>query len=201
MSIRTKKILLLLLIIIVVSTGFIIAKFGAATAGNNSTNEIAQALKSEQNNETEEKPIGLPDAGSMFMPLVKLIGVLLLVVAGIYGFIYMLRRMMGGKFSSNKKDNLIEVLETSYIAQKKSIALVRFTDRAVLVGVGESGINVLAELDPDDTAKIMASQTVKKPVTGFKGMLADARKSLTSLNMRKAKELQITRDTKEPQTA
>ncbi len=201
MSIRTKKILLLLLIIIIVSTGFIIAKFGAASAGKNSTNEIAQAFNTKPNNETEDNPITIPGSGSMTMPFIKLIGALLLVVAGIYGFIYLLRRMMGGKFSANRRDNLIEVLETSYIAQKKSISLVRFADRAVLIGVGDTGINVLAELNPDETAKIIANQSLEKPVSGFKGVLKDARKSLTSLNIRKIKTLRITRDTKSPQTA
>lgn len=201
MSIRTKKILLVLFIIIIVSTGFIMAKFGAVSAGNDSTNEIAQAFNTQPNNEAEENPITAPDAGSMIMPFIKLIGALLLVVAGIYGFIYLLKRMMGGKFSGNKKDNLIEVLETSYVAQKKSISLVRFADRAVLVGVGDTGINVLAELNTDETARILADHAVEKPVSGFKGVLKDARKSLTSLNMRKVKELQISRDTKSPQTA
>ncbi len=201
MSIRTKKILLLLFIIIVVSTGFIITKFGAVSAGNDSTNAIAQAFNSKPNNDTEDNLITAPDPGSMIMPFIKLIGALLLVVAGIYGFIYLLKRMMGGKFSGNRKDNFIEVLETSYIAQKKSISLVRFADRAVLVGVGDAGINVLAELNPDETAKILANQSLEKPVAGFKGVLHDARKSLTSLNMRKVKELQITRDSKSPQTA
>ena len=201
MSIRTKKILLVLFIIIVVSTGFIMAKFGTVSAGNDSTNEIAQAFNTQPNNEAEENPITAPDAGSMIMPFIKLIGALLLVVAGIYGFIYLLKRMMGGKFSGNRKDNLIEVLETSYIAQKKSISLVRFADRAVLVGVGDTGINVLAELNTDETARILASYAVEKPISGFKGILKDARKSFTSLNMRKVKELQITRDTKSPQTA
>jgi flagellar biosynthetic protein FliO len=201
MSVRSKKILLLLLIIIIVSTGFIIARFGAATAGNGSNDQITQAFKSQSDGESDEKPIMTPDSGSMVIPFLKLIGALLLVVAGIYGFIYVLRRMMGGKFSANRKDSLIEILESSYIAQKKSISLVRFADRAVLVGVSDAGINVLAELNPDETSKILNGQSLERPVAGFRNALKDARKSLTSLNLKRVKELRLTKDTESPQTA
>jgi len=205
MSLKTKKILLLFLIIIIVSSGFIIMKFGAVKAGNGIGNDvgntIVQDLNNQSNGESEKTPTMVPDGGSMIMPLIKLLGALLLVVAGIYGFIFMLKRMMGGKFSANRKDNLIEVIETSYIAQKKSISLVRFTNRAVLVGVTDTGINVLAELNPEETEKILTNQSLERPVTGFKGALKDARKSLMSLNLKKVKELDITADKKSPQTA
>jgi flagellar protein FliO/FliZ len=201
MSLKSKKILLLFLIIIVVSTVFIIARFGAATAGSSFNNQLVPSAQDRTANETEAKPTMTPDNDSMIMPMLKLFGALLLVVAGIYGFIYVLKRMMGGKFSANRKDNLIEVIETSFIAQKKSISLVRFTDRAVLVGVTDNGINVLAELNPEETAKVISDQSLERPVSGFRNVLKDARNGLMSLNLKKVKELHLTKDSKSPQAA
>jgi flagellar biosynthetic protein FliO len=200
MSKKSKKTLLIILIIIVVSTGFIIAKFGSVSAGNVDPNEIGNSENPAQKDNSAGSQIMAPDT-SMIIPLIKLIGVLMLVVACIYGFIYVLKKMMGQKFSSNKKDNLIEVLETSYIAQKKSISLVRFVDRSVLVGVYDTGITVLAELNQDETTKIMADYAVSKPVSGFKNILKDARKSITSLNARRIKTIRISKDSESPQTA
>jgi len=200
MNKKSKKSLLIILIIIVISTGFIIAKFGSISAGNVSPDKIGDSENQVQKDNSAGNQIMAPET-SMIIPLIKLIGALMLVVAGIYGFIYLLKKMMGQKFSSNKNDNLIEVLETSYIAQKKSISLVRFVDRAVLVGVCDAGITVLAELKPDETTKIMADYAVNKPASGFKNILKDARKSITSLNAGRTKAIQISKDSESPQTA
>lgn len=194
MSRRNKKILLIIFIIIIVSSALLISKFGDASANdilNNNGPDIAAA--------NAKHATALDE--SVFWSLAKLIAALIAVVAGIYGFLHLLRRMMGGKLSSNKQHNLIEVLETTYVAQKKSVSLIRFADRAVLIGVADSGINVLAELDKAQTLKILAECAVEKPAAGFAGIMKDARERLINFNIGKLKSLQSADDGKRPQAA
>jgi flagellar biosynthetic protein FliO len=197
--------LMVILIIIIVSTAFIMSKFKGAEANNGFV--PAKNNTSEQQLSENDKPIDpfLNKANdSVAMSLFKLVGALLLVVIGIYGFIYVLKRMMGQKLSGNRGHSLIEVIETSFIAQKKSVSLIRFADRSVLVGVSDGGINVLAELSPDETNRILKENIVEKPSLGFKGILRDAGVRLSGFNMRGTKgikETVISGKNKSPQTA
>jgi flagellar biosynthetic protein FliO len=123
----------------------------------------------------------------MIWSMLKLIGALVVVVAGIYGFLYLLRKMMGGRLSSNRSNRIIEVLETSYVAQKKSVSLVRFSDRAVLVGVTDNNMTPLAELSSEETAKILQEMQSEKSSAGFKNILSNAKEKYFALSAGKAK--------------
>jgi flagellar protein FliO/FliZ len=89
--------------------------------------------------------------------LFKLISALVLVVASIYGGIYLLKRMMGKKYSGNRTNSLLEVVETTYVAPKKSVSLLRVGDKAVLVGMTDSNMNMLTELTPEETSRALAA--------------------------------------------
>jgi flagellar biosynthetic protein FliO len=107
----------------------------------------------------------------------------LIVVIGIYGFLYVLRKMMGSKFSGNRKSRMIDVMETAYIAQKRSVSLIRFHDRSILVGVSDNSIQPLAELSAEETSKILAEYAEEKPAPGFRNILGDAKEKFKSWNI------------------
>ena len=195
MSQRSKKILLIVFIIIIVSTALLVSQFGNVSAGDAlkpAGGDVPAADNSEQ-----VAPLNV----SVYWSLAKLLTALVVVVAGIYGFLYILKRMMGSKLSGNRDEKIIEVLETTYVAQKKSVSLIRYADRAVLVGVADSGINVLAELDNEQTAKILSEYAAEKPSTGFAGVMNDAKNKLASLNIGKLKSARLDSEKKRPQTA
>jgi len=195
MSQRNKKILLIILIIIIVSTALLVSQFGNVSAGD--------ALKPAGGESPAADISGQvsPLNESVYWSLAKLLAALMVVVAGIYGFLYILRRMMGNKLSGNRNQQIIEVLETTYVAQKKSVSLIRYADRAVLVGVADTGINILAELDVEQTAKILSEYATEKPLTGFAGVMNDAKIKLAGLNIGKLKSARLDSDKKRPQTA
>jgi len=197
---KNKKRLIVVLIMVIVSSAVIAAKFGAVSAdGTVSEGALYKASVTEQG---ENLAISESEAGSMTSSLIKLLGALIIVVVGIYGFLLMLRKMMGRKFSGNRKKNLLEVIETTYIAQKKSVSLVRFADRAVLVGISDNNISVLAEIDSEETSKIVAStQLEQKETTGFSSVLNDARSRLIGLNMKGLRVLNSTKKTDGTQAA
>lgn len=122
---------------------------------------------------------------SALLSALKLAGAMIVVIGAIYGFLFFLRKMMGKRLSSNRKQRFLELLETTYIGQKKSISLVRFADRAILIGSSENNIAPLAELDSEETSRLLQETTPAKNITGFRSLLSDAREKYRTLNLRR----------------
>ncbi len=95
--------------------------------------------------------------GSAMPSLARMISALVLVIACIYGGIYLLKRFTT-RSSGRGSARSLEVLETAGIAPKKTVSLVRVGDKAVLVGVTDNGISLLCELTPEQTSEIIAAQ-------------------------------------------
>ncbi|MFH2037152.1 MAG: flagellar biosynthetic protein FliO [Candidatus Zixiibacteriota bacterium] len=186
MRTKSKKILLIILIVLIVSAAFIAAKFGAVSASDTAAeNYLYKTAETNQSDNEQADAVSMAETDSMTSALVKLLGALTVVIIGIYGFLLMLRKMMGRKFSGSKKNRLLEVIETTYVAPKKSVSLVRFADRTVLIGVAENNISVLAEINSEETSKIMARTEVDTPSkAGFSSILNEARGKLIGLNMK-----------------
>jgi len=199
---KTKRSLIALIIILVVSSALMLTLFGDVKA-----DKVAQvtpagtSIGDEMGEDADAGITGLAESDSITMSMVKLILALVVVVVAIYGFLYLLRRMMGPKFSGNRTNNMIEVLETVYVAQKRSVSLVRFHDRAVLVGIGDNGIQPLAEMTAEETARAVATYAEGKPVAGFKNVLSDARVKLKTWNMAGNKRVEARGKIEKPQTA
>jgi len=117
--------------------------------------------------------------------LFKLISALVIVIACIYAGVYLLKRMMGKKYSGNRRSNLLEVLETTYIGPKKTVSLVRVADRAVLVGTSENHISPLAELDADETARMLATAAPEEETESFKKVLSSAVTKLKEMGFKR----------------
>jgi flagellar biosynthetic protein FliO len=194
-----------LMVLILVSAAFILSLFGRVAAQdtipaqNPGRSAGADSLQENYLGESLSRKV---DDGSLTGPLLKLLVALVVIVAAIYGFLYLLRRMMGVRMAGNRSSRLIEVLETTYIAQKKSISLVRYADRAVLIGVADNSVSVLAELDSETTGKIMAEiASSGKAGAGFKNILDSAKGRVRSLSAGNFKAMLTSRETSETQTA
>lgn len=192
-----------LIILLIVSAAFILARFGIVSAQEAETSEKSAVMAQIDNPQDKAESIGLsgnpPNNESLAGPLIKLLLALVAVVGGIYGFLIVLRRMMGSKFSANKGNRLLETIETTYIAQKKSVSLIRYGEKAVLVGVAENSISVLAELSSDETKKIIADCSAGKREAGFQSVLAGARDKLRSFDMKKLGMPWVPKETDRPQ--
>lgn len=81
--------------------------------------------------------------------LVKGLGALFLILALIYGFVWILRFFMNKKSFGNPTSDQIRVLSTTYIAPKKSVALLQVYEKAILIGVSEDSMITLTELDEE----------------------------------------------------
>ena len=191
---RGKKGVLVLLILAFVGSVVVLTGLGSITAGEKADSLTAQdtAAASAPGVISEHETPGSFGQESIFWPLLKLVAALVVVVVAIYGFLFVLRLMMGRRFSPNSNKRMIEVVETTYIAQKKAVSLVRFSDRAVLVGISDSGLTALAEMGPEETAKIMAAYAGDQKASGFGGVLRDVTTRLRSMNFKEVRAAKAT---------
>lgn len=183
MSRIPRKILFSIAAIILFSVGLILTGMGNDKVVQGNSTLFTQTEMETPATPMTEKADPLPDTGSLTGPLVKLILALGIVIAAIYGFLFLLRKMMGQKLSANNNGNLIEVVETAYIAQKRSVSVIRFHDRAVLVGISESSMQRLAELSPEETQAILSEKNTEVSSNKFAGVLSEAKSRLKKWNM------------------
>ncbi len=116
----------------------------------------------------------------------KLAAALAVVLVAIYVGIYLLKKMMGRKYTGNRTNNLLEVLETTYVAPKKTVSLIRVADKAVLIGVAENNISILSEIDSVKTKEMLASIEYEPQQDNFTRMLKTASQKLMEMKIRKS---------------
>ncbi len=120
--------------------------------------------------QTEEPSYFSTQLPSMF----KLGSALVIVLISIYGGIFLLKKMMGKKYSGNRQHELLEIIETTFVAPKKSVTLLRVADKAVLIGTTETNISVLTELDSAKTKEILAQIESEPAGESFTGIFKSA---------------------------
>jgi len=79
------------------------------------------------------------------------------------------------------------------------VSLIRYGQKSVLVGVAENSISVLAELDSDETKKIISDCTVGKREAGFKSVFAGAKEKLKTFEMKKFNTPWVPKENNRPQ--
>ena len=169
------------IIVVIALIGVLVINTDRATAVRATTAaETGQVLPS--NTATAETPGFFSSA----MPsLLRLGCALVVVIAAIYLGLYGLKKMMGKKYSGNRQLNLLEVLETTYLAPKKSVSLVRVADKAVLVGMSESHITILTELDKEQTREILTSLNVEPEPESFSRIFKTATHKIKEFGLKR----------------
>jgi len=212
MSKHRSKLVRKLLILLIVSAAFILARFSHVSAGE--VDQASAVTAGEVQTVEADHPDAVAESGqngllpgsklqqeSLVGPMLKLLLALAAVVGGLYLFLMILRRMMGSKFSANKGHRLIETLETTYIAQKKSVSLIRYGEKAVLVGVTDGAISVLAELSREETDQILKATEADKREAGFKSVFAGARDKMKTFDLKKLSATWASHKADRPQEA
>ncbi len=121
--------------------------------------------------------------------LLKILSALVIVVACIYGGVYVLKRFMNRRNKSRNGQQLLEVLETTYVGPKRTVSLIRVGNKTVLVGVTESNISALTEFTAEETETIVAIEPAQQlEADGFRGAIAVASQKLKEIGLIKNKE-------------
>ena len=103
---------------------------------------------------------------------------LVVVVAVICGVLALLRRLSGRNGLPGSGKSRIRVLERSYIAPKKAVYIVQVGERSLALGVTDTQLTTLAELDPVETLAAYPSLREEGGVPQFASLLRDVRDRL-----------------------
>ncbi len=91
------------------------------------------------------------------MQTVELVGRLLISLAVVIGLIWMVaKKMRGGRRRGLRTGRLIDVLGRQNLSRASSVAVLRVADRALIVGVTDSSVRVLGELELDAVSAALA---------------------------------------------
>ena len=129
-----------------------------ATQNSGVSAQTAAQVPGDKTDQPVEAAPTRTDIGSAYGSLVKMIVALVVVIACIYGGMYVLGRIMGKRGKGAISGNNLELIETTYVGPKKTVSLLRVGEKAVLVGVTDNGITMLTELDQTETASLLAAQ-------------------------------------------
>jgi len=89
----------------------------------------------------------MPSLTESVLPSLTRIAIsLVVIIAIIYLTVFILKKMSGNRIGGNK-GTTIQIIEQAYLAPKKSVCLLKLADRAVLVGITETNINLLTEME------------------------------------------------------
>ncbi len=104
------------------------------------------------------------------MDTVELVGRLLIALAVVLGAIWLIaKKARGAARQKLRSDKLIDVLGRQSLTRGSSVAVVRVADQALIVGVTDTNVRVLGEIDLDAAAAHLAAAD---PTTRLK--VADA---------------------------
>ena len=198
MNQTAKKALISALVLIFLSAGLVLTGMGKEKSQKDLPLSQSSGLTETSGTQNDMSPF--VDGGSMTGPLLKLVFALGVVIAAIYGFLYLLRKMMGQKHSGNRSNQLIEVIETTYIAQKRSVSVIRFYNKAILVGICDGSIQRLGELSTEETAAVLSEKAEMCGAGKFAGVLSEAKTRLKSWNVARMLTKGAAGDVESPQT-
>lgn len=114
----------------------------AAPAGQNDDDRLPFMIGPER--EAESAP---PSAVGM---MARTFGALLLVIGLLIGGTWCLRRLKGSPFAAGRDDVRLVVLKTISIGDRRTLTLVRFGDRTLLLGSTPQSVSLLASDDEED---------------------------------------------------
>ncbi|MFH1374808.1 MAG: flagellar biosynthetic protein FliO [bacterium] len=124
-------------------------------------------------------------SSSALPSLMRMAGALLVVVICIYAGLYLMKRLVMKRSSSTGRGRLLQVIETTGVAPKKTLSLIRVADKAVLIGMTDSHMSVLTELDAEQTAQIMAAPDTCQETDNFARLLKSVSRRFREVGVRK----------------
>lgn len=99
---------------------------------------------------------------------IQAIGILLLLLAVLYGMLWFVKKIGMNKGFRGKKGSQVtlDVEERFHIAPKKQLVVVRFLNKRLLLGVTDHQINLLSETEAEDDSSDSSSTEEFKKVMG-----------------------------------
>jgi flagellar protein FliO/FliZ len=119
-----------------------------------------------------------PAAPSSFWAIVRMLLVLLVAAAAIYGVVFLLRKIArpGAETDANLK-----VLAGAHLGSNRFVHVVSVGQKAWLVGATDGGVSLIAELDDKETVDALLLEDSQRMAAGGAGNRLDFRSLLQKL--------------------
>lgn len=98
---------------------------------------------------------------------------LIFYLALVLSLIYLINLFLKKKLTGQKKGEFMEVIEQVYLAPKKSLVLMRIKEEILLLGLTDTGLNLLKKWDQSEFGNLEMDSSG----TNFKGYLKEFIKS------------------------
>jgi flagellar protein FliO/FliZ len=170
------------IILVAAILGIFVIASGQADADKGSGDNVVMG-----SSEVEDQAPASDDSffSSALPSLVRMIGALIFVLICVYVVLYLLKRMMGKRYTGGNRGDLLEVLGTLCVAPKKSVSLIRVADKSVLVGITDNQISCLMELDASQTATLTAATATPRDQAPFAELLKSASQKIKGMGVKK----------------
>jgi flagellar protein FliO/FliZ len=106
-----------------------------------------------------ETPAPAGSGVSTVFPFLRMLLVLALAAAAVYGLVYFFKRLSRPQAV---QDAYLKVLTTVHLGTNRYIHVVSLGSKAYLVGSGDSGVSLIAELDDQETIDAMLLEAGRK---------------------------------------
>lgn len=108
---------------------------------------------------------------SLFALGIRVAFVLIFIIVLIFLAVLILKRVMSGRRAGVYMPGAVEILGMTYIAPRKSVAIIKVLNRAYIVGITDSGINKLGEIPLSEALEFLPETGGKKFSSSFKDVL------------------------------
>ncbi|GHV61465.1 hypothetical protein AGMMS49587_05680 [Spirochaetia bacterium] len=149
---------------------------GPAEAGT----VLRDPLAAEQSLTLGEALPGAPavQGPASFFIILRMILVLILAAAAIYGIVYFLKKAVR---PAGQRDSHLRVLASAHLGQNRFAHVVSVGTRAWLVGAGAGGVNLIAELEEQEAVDAMLLEESRRNAEAAPGRFLDFRAMLRRL--------------------
>jgi flagellar protein FliO/FliZ len=108
--------------------------------------------------------------GPSIWAAVRMILVLALVAAAIYGIVFLFKR---SSKQTSADDPFLKILANAHLASNRYVHVVSVGNKAWLVGSSDGGVNVIGEIDDKDVINAMLLEESKKSAAEVTGRFPD----------------------------
>lgn len=108
----------------------------------------AATIQSAEQTVSAESPNSF--AGEAGSSIVRMMAALAIVLACIYGSVFLVKRFGPNRAGRSGGKRMLEMMDSISVGPKKMIAIVRVGERAVVVGITDNQMTSLTELDKDE---------------------------------------------------
>jgi flagellar protein FliO/FliZ len=152
----------------------------AQDAGTGAAPDAAGAVSPESAIILGEDSPGVPAAapGSTAGPILRMLLVLVLAAAAVYGVVYFLKR---ASRPPEQRDPHVKILSSVHLGSNRFVYVVSVGGRAWLLGGGDGGLNLISEIEDQDTINAMILAETRR--TGQGGKFPDFKSMLRRLGV------------------